>query len=248
MSDSRRQILLTSALPYANGDMHLGHMLEYIQTDIWARFQRAQGHECYFAWADDAHGTPVMLRARSEGIPPEELIARMNEEHKTDFRDFGISYDNYSSTHTDINRELVELIYQRLDKAGYIERRSIKQLYDEQEGMFLPDRFIRGTCPKCGTEDQYGDSCESCSSTYAPTDLLNPRSAVSGSVPVVRESEHYFVRLAAFEGALKTWMSSGTLQTEIANKMQEWFADGLRDWDISRDADRKSTRLNSSHT
>jgi methionyl-tRNA synthetase len=235
MRDSRRQILLTSALPYANGDMHLGHMLEYIQTDIWARFQRAQGHECYFAWADDAHGTPVMLRARSEGISPEQLIARMNEEHKTDFRDFGISYDNYSSTHTDINRELVELIYQRLDEAGYIERRNIKQLYDEQEGMFLPDRFIRGTCPKCGTEDQYGDSCESCGSTYAPTDLLNPRSAVSGSVPVVRESEHYFVRLSAFEGLLKTWMSSGALQTEIANKMQEWFADGLRDWDISRD-------------
>ena len=235
MSESRRQILLTSALPYANGDMHLGHMLEYIQTDIWARFQRAQGHECYFAWADDAHGTPVMLRARSEGISPEQLIARMNEEHKTDFRDFGISYDNYSSTHTDLNRELVELIYQRLDEAGYIERRNIKQLFDEQEGMFLPDRFIRGTCPKCGTEDQYGDSCESCGSTYAPTDLLNPRSAVSGSVPVVRESEHYFVRLSAFEGVLKTWMSSGTLQTEIANKMQEWFADGLRDWDISRD-------------
>ncbi len=235
MSESKRQILLTSALPYANGDMHLGHMLEYIQTDIWARFQRAQGHECYFAWADDAHGTPVMLRARSEGISPEELIARMNEEHKADFRDFGISYDNYSSTHTDINRQLVELIYQRLDEAGYIDRRNIKQLYDEQEGMFLPDRFIRGTCPKCGTEDQYGDSCESCGSTYAPTDLRNPRSAVSGSVPVVKESEHYFVRLSAFEDALKTWMSSGTLQPEIANKMQEWFADGLRDWDISRD-------------
>lgn len=235
MNEFRRQILLTSALPYANGDMHLGHMLEYIQTDIWARFQRAQGNECYFAWADDAHGTPVMLRARSEGISPEQLIARMNEEHKADFRDFGISYDNYSSTHTEVNRELVELIYQRLDEAGYIERRNIKQLYDEQEGMFLPDRFIRGSCPKCGTEDQYGDSCESCGSTYAPTDLINPRSAVSGSVPVVRESEHYFVRLSAFEGVLKTWMSSGALQPEIANKMQEWFADGLRDWDISRD-------------
>jgi methionyl-tRNA synthetase len=236
MSESRRQILLTSALPYANGDMHLGHMLEYIQTDIWARFQRAQGHECYFAWADDAHGTPIMLRARSEGILPEELIARMNEEHKSDFRDFGISYDNYSSTHTDINRQLVELIYQRLNEAGYINRHNIKQLYDEQESMFLPDRFIRGTCPKCGTADQYGDSCESCGSTYAPTDLLNPKSAISGSVPVVRESEHFFVRLSAFEGVLKAWMSSGALQPEIANKMQEWFADGLRDWDISRDA------------
>ena len=158
MTDSRRQILVTSALPYANGSIHLGHMLEYIQTDIWARFQRAQGHECYFAWADDAHGTPVMLWARAEGKPPEELIDMMNEEHKRDFRDFGISFDNYSSTHSDSNRETVEQIYRALDAGGHIERRDIEQLYDEQEGMFLPDRFIRGTCPKCGTEDQYGDS------------------------------------------------------------------------------------------
>ena len=236
MSDKKRQILVTSALPYANGAMHLGHMLEYIQTDIWARFQRAQGHECYFAWADDAHGTPVMLWARSEGKSPEELIDMMNEEHKTDFRDFGISFDNYSSTHSEYNRQQVEKIYLRLDEGGYIDRRNIKQLYDEKEGMFLPDRFIRGTCPKCGTEDQYGDSCESCGSTYAPTDLVNPRSAVSGSAPVLRESEHYFVRLADFEQRLKEWMGSGALQPEIANKMQEWFTDGLRDWDISRDA------------
>ena len=236
MSDKKRQILVTSALPYANGAMHLGHMLEYIQTDIWARFQRAQGHECYFAWADDAHGTPVMLWARSEGKSPEELIDMMNEEHKTDFRDFGISFDNYSSTHSEYNREQVEKIYLRLDEGGYIDRRNIKQLYDEKEGMFLPDRFIRGTCPKCGTEDQYGDSCESCGSTYAPTDLVNPRSAISGSAPVLRESEHYFVRLADFEQRLKEWMGSGALQPEIANKMQEWFTDGLRDWDISRDA------------
>ncbi len=236
MSKQKRRILVTSALPYANGAIHLGHMLEYIQTDIWVRFQRSQGHECYFAWADDAHGTPVMLSARAEGTTPEELIDRMNEEHKTDFRDFGISFDNYSSTHSEYNREQVEYIYKKLDEGGYIERRNIKQLYDEEEGMFLPDRFIRGTCPKCGTEDQYGDSCESCGSTYSPTDLLNPRSAVSGSKPVFRESEHYFVRLSEFEQPLKEWVSSGALQNEVANKLQEWFIDGLRDWDISRDA------------
>jgi len=232
----KRQILVTSALPYANGAIHLGHMLEYIQTDIWARFQRARGHECYFAWADDAHGTPVMLWARSEGKPPEELIDMMNEQHKGDFRDFGISFDNYSSTHSEYNRKIVEQIYQRLDAGGHIERRLIKQLYDEQEGMFLPDRFIRGTCPKCRAEDQYGDSCESCGSTYAPTDLIEPRSAVTGSTPVMKESEHYFFRLSNFEAPLKQWMASGALQPEISNKLQEWFTDGLRDWDISRDA------------
>jgi methionyl-tRNA synthetase len=236
MTEKKKQILVTSALPYANGAIHLGHMLEYIQTDIWARFQRSQGHECYFAWADDAHGTPVMLSARAEGTTPEELIERMNEEHKTDFRDFGISFDNYSSTHSQFNREQVEYIYKKLDEGGYIERRNIKQLYDEEEGMFLPDRFIRGTCPKCGAEDQYGDICESCGSTYSPTDLLNPRSAVSGSKPVFRESEHYFVRLSEFEQPLKDWVSSGALQSGVANKLQEWFLDGLRDWDISRDA------------
>ncbi len=236
MTEKTRQILVTSALPYANGAIHLGHMLEYIQTDIWARFQRCQGHECYFAWADDAHGTPVMLWARAEGRPPEELIDMMNEQHKTDFRDFGISFDNYTSTHSDYNREMVELIYRNLDEAGYIDRRNIQQLYDEEEGMFLPDRFIRGTCPKCRTEDQYGDSCESCGSTYSPTDLIDPRSAVTGSKPVMKESEHYFFRLSEFEEPLKTWMASGALQPEIVNKLQEWFTDGLRDWDISRDA------------
>jgi methionyl-tRNA synthetase len=236
MTEEKRQILVTSALPYANGAIHLGHMLEYIQTDIWARFQRARGHECYFAWADDAHGTPVMLWARSEGKPPEELIDMMNEQHKSDFRDFGISFDNYTSTHSEYNRELVEQIYTNLDRAGFIERRYIEQLFDEEEGMFLPDRFIRGTCPKCKTEDQYGDSCESCGSTYSPTDLIDPRSAVTGSTPVMKESEHYFFRLSEFEQALKEWMASGALQPEIANKLQEWFTDGLRDWDISRDA------------
>ncbi len=236
MTDKKRQILVTSALPYANGAIHIGHMLEYIQTDIWARFQRSMGHECYFAWADDAHGTPVMLWARAEGKTPEELIDMMNEQHKSDFRDFGISYDNYSSTHSEYNRELVELIYGRLRENGYIERRNIQQFYDEQEGMFLPDRFIRGTCPKCRTEDQYGDSCESCGSTYSPTDLIDPRSAVSGSTPVMKDSEHYFVRLSDFEEPLKEWMARGSLQPEVANKLQEWFTDGLRDWDISREA------------
>jgi methionyl-tRNA synthetase len=235
MTEKNRRILVTSALPYANGAIHLGHMLEYIQTDIWARFQRSQGHECYFAWADDAHGTPVMLWARAEGKSPEELIDMMNEQHKSDFRDFGVSFDNYSSTHSEYNRELVELIYGRLNENGFIDRRNIKQLYDEEEGMFLPDRFIRGTCPKCRTPDQYGDSCESCGSTYSPTDLIEPRSAVTGSKPVMKDSEHYFVRLADFEESLKDWIASGALQPEISNKLQEWFTDGLRDWDISRD-------------
>ncbi len=236
MTQKKRRILLTSGLPYANGAIHIGHMLEYIQTDIWARFQRAQGHECYFAWADDAHGTPIMLSARKEGISPEELVDRMILEHQRDFQEFGLSYDHYSSTHYDSNREVVETIWERLQDGGYIAKKTISQFYDEAEGMFLPDRFIHGTCPKCGTEDQYGDSCESCSSTYAPTDLINPRSAVSGTPPVMRDSEHYFVRLAAFEEKLQTWMNSGTMQAEVVNKMQEWFTDGLRDWDVTRDA------------
>jgi methionyl-tRNA synthetase len=231
-----RRILLTAALPYANGSIHLGHMLEYIQTDIWARFQRAQGHECYFAWADDAHGTPIMLSAQRQGITPEELVERMNEEHQRDFRDFGLSYDHFSSTHGAANRELVEGIWARLREGGFALRKTISQFYDEQEGMFLPDRFIRGTCPRCGAEDQYGDSCEVCGSTYAPTDLVEPRSVVSGTRPVLRDSEHWFVRLADFEERLQAWQASGTLQDEVANKMREWFADGLRDWDVTRDA------------
>jgi methionyl-tRNA synthetase len=236
MANKKRKILLTSALPYANGAIHLGHMLEYVQTDIWARFQRAQGHECYFVWADDAHGTPIMLSAQKLGIPAQELIERMNREHQQDFRDFGLSYDHYSSTHSEANRELVETIYARLQEGGYVTTRTISQFYDEQEGMFLPDRFIRGTCPKCGAEDQYGDSCEVCGSTYAPTDLIEPRSAVSGTPPVMRDSEHFFVRLTEFEQPLAEWMRSGPMQPEVVNKMREWFEDGLRDWDITRDA------------
>jgi methionyl-tRNA synthetase len=235
MSTAKRKILVTSALPYANGAIHLGHMLEYIQTDIWARFQRSQGHECYFAWADDAHGTPIMLRAQAESISPEELIERMNAEHQRDFTDFGLSFDNYSTTHGDANRACVEDIYRHLEEGGHIEKRTISQFFDEKKGMFLPDRFIKGTCPKCKTGDQYGDSCEACGSTYNPTDLIDPRSAVSGTTPVMRESEHHFVKLGGFQNQLQNWMSSGLLQPEVVNKMQEWFSDGLRDWDISRD-------------
>jgi len=231
-----RRILLTAALPYANGSIHLGHMLEYIQTDIWARFQRAQGNECYFVWADDAHGTPIMLSAQRQGITPEALIEAMNAEHQQDFRDFGLSYDNFSSTHSEHTRELVGMIFERLQAGEHVVQKTISQFYDEQEGMFLPDRFIKGTCPKCGAQDQYGDSCEVCGSTYAPTDLIEPRSAVSGSTPVLRDSDHYFVRLQHFEADLKSWMESGALQPEVVNKLQEWFVDGLRDWDVTRDA------------
>jgi methionyl-tRNA synthetase len=236
MSKPNRKILVTAALPYANGAIHIGHMLEFIQTDIWARFQRSQGHECHFAWADDAHGTPIMLSAQKQGVRPEELIETMNAEHQRDFRDFGLSYDNFSSTHSDANRKCVETIWQRLKEGGYVEQKTISQFYDKDEGMFLPDRFIRGTCPKCKTEDQYGDSCEACGSTYSPTDLIEPRSAVSGTTPVLRETKHYFVRLAEFENRLQNWMSSGALQAGVVNKMQEWFTDGLRDWDVTRDA------------
>lgn len=235
MSGRPRKILVTSALPYANGSIHLGHMLEYIQTDVWARFQRAQSNECYFAWADDAHGTPIMLSAQQEGISPETLIDRMNEEHQRDFRDFGLSYDHYSSTHSAANREWVETIYARLRDNGHIKKRTISQFYDSQEGMFLPDRFIRGICPKCRAQDQYGDSCESCGSTYSPTDLIEPRSAVTGSAPEMRDSEHFFVQLSDFEEQLQSWMHSAPMQKEVVNKMQEWFEDGLRDWDITRD-------------
>ncbi len=236
MNDTKRKILVTAALPYANGSIHLGHMLEYVQTDIWARFQRAQGHETWFAWADDAHGTPIMLSAQRQGITPEQLIERMNAEHQADFRDFGLSYDNFSSTHSDANRELVGMIFERLRDGGHVVEKTISQFYDEREGMFLPDRFIKGTCPKCKTPDQYGDSCEACGSTYAPTDLIDPRSAVSGTSPVMRDSEHHFVRLERFGDALKAWTASGALQSEVRNKLQEWFTDGLRDWDVTRDA------------
>jgi len=233
---SQRRILVTSALPYANGPIHLGHMVEQIQTDIWVRFQRHRGHECYYACADDAHGTPIMLRARQEGIAPEELIVRVHAEHLRDSGDFLISFDNFYTTHSEENRYYSELIYTRLRDSGHIARRAIAQAFDPEAGMFLPDRFIKGECPRCGAADQYGDSCEVCGATYSPTDLKNAVSVISGAAPVTRESEHFFFQLADFEAVLREWTTGGRVQPEIANKLEEWFAQGLQDWDISRDA------------
>ena len=232
----QRKILVTSALPYANGPIHLGHLVEYIQTDIWVRFQKLQGNRCIYVCADDAHGTPIMLKARELGITPEELIERIGREHQEDFAAFGIDFDNYYTTHSQENRELSELIYERNRDAGHIDSRTIKQAYDPKEGMFLPDRYIKGECPRCGAADQYGDSCESCGATYTPTDLKNPVSVISGATPEERESLHYFFRLQDFEDMLKEWARGGHVQPEVANKLEEWFQEGLREWDISRDA------------
>lgn len=231
-----RKILLTSALPYANGPIHLGHMLEHIQTDIWARFQRARGHTCWAVCADDTHGTPVMLRAEREGITPEQLIARMRQEHWQDFQDFQISYDNYYSTHSPENRHFSELIYQRCREQGHIKVRTIRQMFDPEKQLFLADRFIKGSCPKCQASDQYGDNCEVCGATYEPTELGHPVSIFSGATPIEKESEHYFFALSEFSDWLKNWTRSGTLQPAVANKLSEWLDAGLQDWDISRDA------------
>jgi methionyl-tRNA synthetase len=236
MSPKPRQIVVTSALPYANGPIHIGHMLEYVQTDIWVRFQKLRGHECTYVCADDAHGTPIMLRAQAEGTTPEALIERMHKEHLQDFTDFGVAFDNYYSTHSDENRYFAELIYTRLRDAGHIRTRVISQAYDPKAEMFLPDRFIKGECPNCGTADQYGDNCEKCGATYAPTDLKNPISVVSGETPVKKDSEQYFFKLEDFEDMLKKWFADGHVQVEIANKMNEWLDEGLQDWDISRNA------------
>ncbi|RTE87156.1 MULTISPECIES: methionine--tRNA ligase [Gammaproteobacteria] len=236
MTDSKRNILVTNALPYANGPIHIGHLLGYIQADIWVRFQRLRGHACHYVCADDAHGTPIMLKARELGTTPEEMIAEMNAAHQADFKEFGVSFDFYHSTHSDENKELAELIYTRLRDNGYIQTRVIEQLYDPEREMFLPDRFVKGTCPECKAEDQYGDNCDVCGATYAPTDLIQPRSAVSGATPIIKESEHYFFDLPAFEDMLKSWTRSGSLQPEMANKLNEWFEQGLQQWDISRDA------------
>ncbi len=231
-----RRILVTSALPYANGPIHLGHLVEYIQTDIWVRFQKLRGHQCIYVCADDAHGTPIMLKAQQEGITPERLIARVSAEHQADFADFLIGFDNYYSTHSEENRHYAGLIYNRLREAGHITRRTITQAYDPEAEMFLPDRFIKGECPRCGAADQYGDSCEVCGATYAPTELKNAVSVISGAKPVERETEHYFFKLGDFSEMLKKWVHSGHLQPEISNKLDEWFQTGLQDWDISRDA------------
>ncbi|MCP4273237.1 MAG: methionine--tRNA ligase [Gammaproteobacteria bacterium] len=236
MTDLSRKILVSSALPYANGPIHIGHLLEYIQTDIWVRFQKHRGHQCIYVCADDTHGTPIMLKAQELGITPEQLIADSKTDHEKDFDAFLIEFDNYHSTHSDENREMTELIYNRLNEAGHISRRTISQLYDPEKEMFLPDRFVKGTCPRCGAEDQYGDNCDSCSATYSPTDLKDPKSAVSGATPVLKDSEHFFFKLQDFEKMLQDWTRAGHVQEQIANKLDEWFEDGLREWDISRDA------------
>ncbi|WP_248797182.1 methionine--tRNA ligase [Pseudomonas sp. MWU13-2105] len=231
-----RQILVTSALPYANGSIHLGHMVEYVQTDMWVRFQKHRGNQCIYVCADDAHGSAIMLRAEKEGITPEQLIANVQLEHSGDFADFLVEFDNFHSTHAEENRELSTQIYLRLRDAGHIATRSITQYFDPEKQMFLADRFIKGTCPKCGTEDQYGDNCEKCGATYAPTDLKNPKSAISGATPVLKDSQHFFFKLPDFQAMLQTWTRSGTLQDAVANKIAEWLDAGLQQWDISRDA------------
>ncbi|MEY2681672.1 MAG: Methionine--tRNA ligase, partial [Pseudomonadota bacterium] len=244
-SNRQRKILVTSALPYANGAIHLGHLVEYIQTDIWVRFQRLQGHAVVYVCADDTHGTPIMLRAEKEGLSPQALIDRVWHEHTRDFAGFAVSFDQYYSTHSDENKELSEQVYRGLENAGLIEIRRIEQMYDPTKEMFLPDRFIKGDCPKCGAKDQYGDSCEACGATYSPTELKNPRSVVSGSTPIRKESDHHFFKLSdprcfAF---LRQWaITDERLQPEAANKLKEWLGEsaadssGLSDWDISRDA------------
>ncbi len=236
MSDDRRKILVTSALPYANGSLHLGHMVEYVYSDIWARFQKLRGHLCTYVCASDAHGTPIMIRARQENVTPEALIARMAKEQLEDLEAFGVAFDNFHTTHSPENQQLVEGIYRALTGAGHIYTRMIEQAYDEQQGMFLPDRFVRGTCPRCGTADQYGDACENCGATYTPRDLIDPVSVLSGTPPVWKESEHYFFRLSAFTDRLKAWMRRANLHRNITSKLEEWFTAGLEDWDISRDA------------
>ena len=230
-------MLVTCALPYANGSIHLGHMLEHIQADIWVRYQRMRGHQVHFVCADDAHGTPIMLKAQQLGITPEAMIAAVSEEHQTDFAGFNISFDNYHSTHSDENRELAGLIYGRLKEGDFIKGRTITQLFDPEKSMFLPDRFVKGTCPKCKSPEQYGDNCDACGATYSPTELIDPKSAVSGATPVMKDSEHFFFDLPQFETWLAGWVrGSGAIQEEMANKMQEWFESGLQQWDITRDA------------
>ncbi|MEL7612471.1 methionine--tRNA ligase [Vreelandella titanicae] len=231
-----RNILVTSALPYANGAIHLGHLLEYIQTDIWVRFQKSRGQQCYYVCADDAHGTAIMLRAEQEGITSEALIERVSNDHQTDFARFGVGFDNYHSTHSAENRHFSEMIYKRLRDKGHIATRDIEQMFDPQKGLFLADRFIKGTCPKCGAEDQYGDNCEKCGATYTPADLINPVSAISGATPEVRTSTHYFFKLPDFADFLQGWIDDGHVQPQIRNKLMEWFESGFNEWDISRDA------------
>jgi methionyl-tRNA synthetase len=236
MADKSRKLLVTSALPYANGPIHIGHLVEYLQTDIWVRFQRLMGNDCTYICASDAHGTPIMLRARTEGIEPEALVERYRAEHQRDFAAFNVAFDNYHSTHSDENRVLVEQIYARLTENDLIERRTIQQAYDEEAGMFLPDRFLRGTCPRCKAEDQYGDNCEVCGATYSTDELIDPRSILSDTTPVKRESEHLFFKLQNFETMLREWTAGDAVDEAISRKLKEWFETGLQNWDISREA------------
>ncbi len=231
-----RRILVTSALPYANGPIHLGHMLEYIQTDIWVRFQQSRGNQCSYVCADDAHGTAIMLRAQKEGVTPEQQIANVQAEHEKDFAEFMINFNNFGSTHSEENRLLSANIYNKLKENGHINVRGIKQLFDPEKEMFLADRYVKGECPKCGTLDQYGDNCESCGATYNASELKNPISVMSGATPIEKESEHYFFKLPEFQSFLQEWTRSGTLQKEVANKLGEWVDNDLKEWDISRDA------------
>lgn len=231
-----KTILVTSALPYANGPIHIGHLVEYIQTDIWVRFQKMCGNDCIYICADDSHGTPIMLRAQQEGITPEELIAKVKREHEKDFGDFLIEFDNYHSTHSEENRKHATTIYERLKENGHITTKTVTDLFDPKENIFLPDRFVKGECPKCNAKDQYGDNCEVCGSTYTPADLINPFSSVSGATPVEKENLHYFFKLNDFKEMLQQWINQENLQPEITNKLKEWFESGLNDWDISRDA------------
>ncbi len=233
---TKRQILVTSALPNANGSIHLGHLMEHIQTDIWVRFQRMRGHQCIYVCADDTHGTAIMLKADEQGITPEALIAAIKAEHEADFADFLISHDNFYSTHSSENQEYSALIYNRLKEAGYIRVKTVDQLYDPERKLFLADRFIVGACPRCRAEGQYGDNCENCGATYDATDLIEPRSKISGAKPVLKQSTHFFFALSEFTDYLRQWTRSGTLQEQVANKLAEWVDTGLQDWDISRDA------------
>lgn len=232
---SKRRILVTSALPYANGELHLGYMLETIQTDIWVRFQKMMGNECHYVCADDAHGTPIMLKADEMGIEPETLIEQVKVRHQADLDDFHIDFSYYHSTHSEENREISELIYNRLNDSGYIKKRVISQAFDPEKEMFLPDRYIKGECPKCGADDQYGDNCEVCGATYSTTEIKNAKSVISGATPIEKDSEHYFFDLPQFEKELKSWTKAGHLQEQVSNKLAEWFEQGLQQWDISRD-------------
>lgn len=230
-----RRILITSALPYANGSIHLGHLVEYIQTDIWSRFQKMNGHEVFYVCADDTHGTPIMIKAQNEGITPKQLIADVHKEHAKDFADFYVNFDNFYTTDSEENKLFSEEIFKSLEKNKKISTKEIEQYFDDDKQMFLPDRFIKGECPKCNAKDQYGDSCEACGATYSPTDLIKPYSSLSGSTPVKKKTKHYFFNLSECEQFLKDWTASGTLQPEAENKIQEWFKSGLQDWDITRD-------------